>query len=235
MLRAYLLRGATAGAAGGLAYGAFTGTVGVAAVGALERAAGHGHHATVDPTTLFVNGLAGLGVGLAVGLVVFGLGYYLFEPALPGSARARSGALALVGFLTVAGVPWLALPPLPPGASAAAPTETRVAWYLTFLVFGAVAAGLAVLAYRRVRRRSSRTVGVAAAGATFVPVVALAWVAPAPGASTTASPVLVALYRAVVVFGQATLWGVTALAHARLATRPDRGTHTDSEPRPATG
>ncbi|PSP46783.1 hypothetical protein BRC60_09420 [Halobacteriales archaeon QH_1_68_42] len=52
------------------------------------------------------SGVAGLGVGLALGMVVFGLGYYLSEPVLPGSGRTHSGVLALgavsIGFGIVA-------------------------------------------------------------------------------------------------------------------------------------
>lgn len=95
MLVDYLVRGAKAGVVAGLAFGLFVAVVANPLVGVAEtfehdgHTAGNGDHhdaagATSAVTTGAVSVAGGVLWGLLLGVVAFGAGFYLLEPALPG-------------------------------------------------------------------------------------------------------------------------------------------------------
>lgn len=228
---AHLRRGAISGLVAGLAYGLFSGFVGnrlVAAAEAYEHHAGDG--AVPELVTTAGSAVGGALWGLLLGILAFGVAYYVLEPAIPGPEEARSYLLGAAGFVTVSGAPWLVLPPQPPGVEQALPTSTRIAVYVGMVIAGALACGLAGYAYERLRsaerRRSAerlwsaeRTRGAVAIVAA--PAVLAVAVALAP-ANPTSGPVpadLAAAFRATVIVGQVGLWGLMAAIHAHLVAR----------------
>lgn len=247
MLVAHLTRGVKAGVVAGLVFGLFVAAVAnplvayaagtdAAVEGGHDHAAGgHGgeDHGTVPAA---VTGLASVAAGalwaVLLGGLVFGAGYFLLEPALPGTGATRSYVLGGAGFLTVSGAPWLVLPPAPPGAEQSLPVGTRLALYAGMVLAGALACLLAGLVYDRLRGRGRR-VAVAATGAA--PALALlavpAALAPTNAVEASLAPGLRAGLTGLAVFGQLLLWLALATAHARLA--PD--TAAAAATGPATG
>jgi len=221
MLAGYASRGLKAGVVAGAAFGLFVALVGAPLVELSEAVvAGHDHvhgeHAPLLGTATSV--VAGVLWGLLAG-GCFGVVYYFAEPALPGGTDAGSYLLGVAGFVTVAGAPWLVLPPRPAGLEAPFATDVRLFWFAAMMVAGATACVLALVAYRRVRSRGRRIALVAAAVPFALPVV-LAAVAPnATVAAGAADPALVAAYRGVVALGQVALWGTLATTHAHLRRR----------------
>jgi hypothetical protein len=235
----YVTRGVKAGVVAGLVFGVFLALVANPMIGFAEElghgagdaAAAHGHGATEGHgheaaavshgLTEAVSALSGVLWGVLLGAVVFGAGFYLLEPILPGSGGTGSYALALVGFVAVSGAPWLALPPRPPGAEGSLPPETRIALYAGMMVAGAVAGLLALFAYDRLHDARGRAVALAAATATLaVPVV----LAPTAGTGGELPSELAAGVTGLIVFGQALLWLLLAAVHARLHAGHQRTT-----------
>ncbi len=186
-----------------------------------HETAGEGHdHAesAVSTTVAEAVSLAGaVALGLLAGAVLGGV-HFLLEPALPGGPDGRSYLVAVGGFVSASGAPWLALPPVPPGATESLPVGTRIALYAGLMVAGALACGCSLLAYRRVSDRAGTRTGAVAAAVPLAALVAGASLAPT-NAVSGAPPALVAAYRGVVLVGQLTLWGVAATVHARLLDR----------------
>jgi hypothetical protein len=218
MVRSHLENGALAGLAGGLVYGLFVATVGNAFTRGLETfEAGHGGEPAVSAlTTATVSVGGGVLWGLLFGLVVFGVGFYLVEPALPGSALAKRLGLAGAGFLTVSAAPWLVLPPQPPGVEQSLATGTRLLWYAGMMLAGGLVSVLAALVYRRLSERT-RLVRLAASAAPLLLLAIPVALAPANPVHGEVPAALVAAYRWTVVFGQALLWAVLAGVHAWLS------------------
>jgi len=215
----YLERGAVAGAVGGLGYGLFQATVGnsfTAGLETFESGHSHGGGPVVDSlTTAAISVGGGVLWGLLFGIAVFGVGFYLLEPTLPGEGVTPRVVLAAAGFLTVSGAPWLVLPPQPPGVEQALATETRLAWYAGMMVLGAFVAACCVRVYRRAEGHH-RMVRVAA---TTLPLAVLAVpvaLAPANPVTGNVPAALVAAYRWTVVFGQVGLWATLAAVHSLL-------------------
>lgn len=217
-----LKRGIAAGIVAGLAYGLFMALVGNPLVGYMEHLAGHGGgghshdggHAVSEATTAVV----GVGSGVLWGILLgaaFGVAYYLIEPSLPGTGSARPYVLAGAGFLTVSGVPWLALPPVAPGTEQALATDLRLVIYGATMVLGAAICALSIAAYRRVRTEHDWLAAVGAAAVPFVlcalPIVLVP--AAAPGTE------LAAAFRWLVVFGQVALWAILAGVYSWLDRR----------------
>lgn len=223
----YLRRGAIAGLVGGLAYGLFSGVVGNRLIAAAEAYEHHGGAAAVpEPVTLVGSAIGGAIWGLLLGIAVFGVGYYVLEPAIPGRGATKNFLLGAAGFLTVSGAPWLVVPPQPPGVEQALPTRMRIALYVGMMVAAALACGLAGYVYGRLRAegRARAVIGAAAALALLpVPV----WLAPANPTSGPVPADLAAAFRASVVAGQIGLWAVMAGVHSRLGPQ-DRSAAPDS-------
>ncbi|EMA53217.1 MULTISPECIES: CbtA family protein [Halococcus] len=181
--------------------------------------AGGGHHASAAVsalTTKLVSIAGGIGWGLLFGIAGFGLAYYFLEPAIPGTGATKQYLLAAAGFVTVSGAPWLVLPPQPPGAEQALPTDTRLLWYAVLLVAGAGACLLAGVAYNRLRRIRGTGVAVAGAAASFAVLAVPVLLAPANPVSVPAPADLVTTFRGLVAASQAMLWFVLASVHAWL-------------------
>jgi predicted cobalt transporter CbtA len=230
----HLEQGALAGVAGGLVYGLFLATVGNSFIAGLESFES-GHHESAAVVSELTTAAASVGGGVLWGLLfgvgVFGVAYYLFEPALPGGTVGKRVALAAAGFLVVSGAPWLVLPPQPPGVEQALSTETRLLWYGGMMAVGALVVGLCGVAYQRAADRHRAVT----AGATVAPLALLA----IPVALAPANPVhgpvpdlLAAAYRWTIVFGQALLWATIASVHAWLGT-PDLATEASEFPAPS--
>lgn len=249
MLTDYLARGAKAGAAGGLAFGAFVATVADPLVGYAEAHAhgdGHeaGHHATgasegllAAASTDAISVGGGVLWGVLLGVLAFGAAYYLLEPALPGEGATRSYALGAAGFLTVSGAPWLVLPPSPPGVESTLSATTGLALYGVLVVAGGLASAGSVLAYRRARDARGRLAGALAGSLPLAALVAVGVAAPSTTAGGALPDALAAGLTAVVAFGQVLLWTVLAAAHAHLQARADDASEsleTTDAPAPTT-
>lgn len=217
----YLRRGALSGLVAGLAYGLFAAFVGNRLVAAAEAYEHHAGDAAVpELVTTAGSAVGGALWGLVLGIAAFGIAYYLFEPALPGRGATSSYLLGAAGFVVVSGAPWLVLPPQPPGVEQALPTSTRIAVYVGMMVAGAIACGIAISGYNRLRSAGRRR-GVAVAGASGAFALLAVPVVLAP-ANPTSGPVpahLAAAFRATVLAGQIGLWTLMAGVHARLSAR----------------
>lgn len=222
MLRPHLRRGTIAGAVAGVFYGAFALLVGENMV-ALAEGLETGTHGT-DGGTLAAGATVTGSVlwGVLLGVVVFGIAYYFLEPAIPGPQEVRSYVLGAAAFVTVSGAPWIILPPQPPGVEAALPTRTRMLWYGGMVLLGAVACGLSGVAFTRLRTRG-RVIALAAAACPLIVFAVPLALAPPNPTTTSAPPELVAAFRWMVAFGQASLWIVMASAHAALTSRATGG------------
>jgi len=233
MIADYLRRGVAAGGVAGIAYGLYMALVGNPLSTYVEHA-GHGHtHAggglVSETTTAVVSAGSGLLWAVLLG-GVFAVALYLLEPALPGSAEVRSYVLAGAGFLTVSGVPWLALPPAAPGAVHQYPIGVRMQAYVGLVVLGAITAAASVLAYKRGARRHAG-LGVVA-GAVPILVVAAALTAAAPTVTTYPDhpATLVAAYQGLAVLTQAGLWLLVAGAFNALRRRGSGRGREESTP-----
>lgn len=235
MLWDSLRRGLAAGLVAGLAYGLFVALVGNPLVEYLAghaTHAGHDHAGHADAVAELTTAAVSVGSAVLWGLFLgaaFGVAYYLFEPALPGG-EGRPYLLALAGFLTVSGVPWLALPPVPPGVGQALSMDTRILIYLGSMGLGALVCALAVAGYNRTRSKG-RSVGIAAAAAPFALLAVPVLVVPANALGGLPAELATA-YRWLVVLGQLALWLVLAAAYVRLGdwiaeSRPVEGVEAD--------
>jgi len=225
MFRSYLEDGLTAGAVGGLAFGLFLALVANPLIGTVESAAGDAgsHHAepvVSGAVTALVSVGGGVLWGLLLGGVGFGVLYYFLEPAIPGTGRTSGYVLAAAGFLTVSGAPWLAAPPRLPGVEASLPTATGLAIYGWMALAGALVCLFAGYTYRKLAGGLSRPLAGTVALLWLSVLVVPAALAPSAAGTGSVPASTAALYRGVVVCGQAGLWLVIATAHARLRSRP---------------
>lgn len=225
---ATLKRGVAAGTVAGVLYGLFTAVVAHPLTASLSDLGHHGHshaeeggHVVSETTTALVSVGGGVLWGVFLG-ACFGLCYYLFEPALPGSNVVRPYVLAAAGFLTVSIGPWLALPPVAPGMEHQLAVSTRLWLYAGMMLVGAALTVICVTAYHRFGEQDWRRGLVAG----VVPIVAVAVVVPlltpASAAAGGLSPELVFAYRGIVVFGQAGLWVGLAATFSYLDTESRR-------------
>jgi hypothetical protein len=102
-------------------------------------------------------------VGDLLGGAVFGVAFYLLEPVVPGSGATKSYVLGAADFVTVSGVPWLVLPPAPPGVGGSLPTATRLALYGASMAAGGLTRLLSGGIYDRIRASSGRVIAIVAA------------------------------------------------------------------------
>ncbi len=214
-------RGVAAGLVAGLAYGLFLALVGNPLVEHMEHAAhDHGHehgHAVSELTTAVVSVGSGVLWGVLLG-AAFGVAYYLFEPSLPGAGSTKAFVLAGAGFLTVSGLPWLALPPVAPGTEQALATDVRLAIYGGLMILGATIAALSIALYGRARAERGRFGAAALALVPFALCVIPVVLVPT---NVVAAPDLAGAFGWLVVLGQVALWTILAGVYARLDRRGD--------------
>jgi predicted cobalt transporter CbtA len=185
--------------------------------------AGHDHGVVSATVTNVVSVASSVLWGVLLGVVVFGAGFYLLEPILPGDPRSAvpDAVAAGAGFLSASVAPWLVLPPQPPGARQFLAVSTRVRLYAGMVALGVVCCLLALYAFDRLSRRGKRSTTVAATAALVpfgllaVPVV----LAPANPVENPLPAELSAGLVGLTVFGQALLWAVLAGTHAWLRRR----------------
>jgi hypothetical protein len=193
-------------------------------------AGGEHHEAAVSSTiTNVVSVGSGTLWGIFLGIVVFGIGYYFLEPAIPGTGATKRYVLAAAGFVTVSGAPWLALPPQPPGVEPALPARTRVVIYGLMLVAGALASGAAWSLYARLDGRVGGLARVTVSLSPYAALPVLALAAPVtPGASPLPAD-LTAAVTGLIVVGQTGLWFVLAAVHVHLGTRTESEAAIDGD------
>lgn len=251
MLADHLMRGVKAGLVAGLVFGLFAAAVATPLVafadgtnhaaaggdhghevesGHHEAEGGHadgaGHHGAAVPTAVdgAVSVLAGGLWAVLLGGGVFGVGYYLLEPAIPGTGASKSYVLGAAGFVTVSGAPWLVLPPVAPGVEQSLPVETRLPLYGGMMVAGALACLLAGGAYNRLRASRGRAVAAGGAALPFGLLAVPAALAPTNAVDGALAPELRVGLTGLFVFGQLLLWGCLAATHARFRpTGPSAG------------
>lgn len=222
MFTRYVLRGMTAGAVAGVAFGLFVALVGNPLIAYAEtfESGSHGGSPVVSgAVTTAVGALGGVLFGMLLGAVVFGVVFYFFEPAIPGRGATKSYLLAAAGFLTVSGAPWVVLPPQPPGVEQTLPAGARITWYLVMMVTAAVACGLSGYAANRLQPTYGRE--MASVGALVPLGLVLITAALAP-ANPVAGPIpdgFASVFRTITGVGQVGLWLVMASAHVWLLQR----------------
>ena len=255
MLTTHLKRGVKAGVVAGVLFGllmalvanplvAFADEVahdeGLGAGEGHEQTAGEHHEETGGEhhesvvSTAVMNGVSivsGVLWGVLLGGTVFGIAFYFLEPAIPGAGGTKSYLMAVAGFITVSGAPWLVLPPQPPGAEQALPTETRTLLYGGMMVAGALVCCLGGVVYGRLRDTRGRPTAAAVA---YVGSTVATAVAPVNAVESSLPADLTAGLTGIIVFGQALLWLLLAGTHAYLrrpstdTAAPASGTeHTD--------
>ncbi|WP_302081825.1 CbtA family protein [Salinibaculum rarum] len=234
MLAATLTRGVKAGLVAGVVFALFVVLVANPLVvyadglghtgGAAHHGGGHhadGHHASIASMAIShgVSVASAALWGVLLGGVVFGVGFYFLEPAIPGSGATKSYILAAAGFVTVSGAPWLVLPPVSPGIEQSLATTTRLLWYGGMMVAGALTCLLSGYAYIRLSESRGRFVGVAGALAAFGLLAVPALLAPTSTTQGALPATLQSGIAGLVVFGQVLLWLALAATHAQLDTR----------------
>ena len=240
MLFAYLKRGLLAGGVAGIAYGLFIAAVANPLVGYLEHAQ-HGHAHSHGPAAESVvaestTALVSIGGGLLWAVFLggcFGIGLYLFEPALPGRSTGRRLSLAGSGFLTVSAVPWLVLPPSAPGAEQLLAVTTQFFLYGGLVVLGAAVAASGVAAYNRLVGRHRWLAVAGGIGPILAAAVLLPAVTPTIVRHPELSTELLTAYQAMVVLSQGSIWLCIATTFGWLQRRT-RHESTATDPQPAT-
>lgn len=220
-------RGIAAGIVAGLAYGLFLALVGNPLVEYLEHAGhGHGHEHGPGPAAVseLTAAVVSVGSGVLWGILLgaaFGVAYYLFEPSLPGAGTTKAYVLAGAGFLTVSGVPWLALPPVAPGAEQALATDVRLVVYGAMMAFGATICVLSVGLYRYVRHEHDAFTGHAAGIAAMPFALCAIPILLVPVTVSGGSGGLATAFQWLVVLGQVALWTIIAAVYGGLDRRAD--------------
>ena len=249
MLADYLTRGVKAGLVVGLVFGLFMTVVanpviafadeqnhaasegghGHGGDGAHHEAGGHGgdgaHHGGAVSTAVnkTVSVVASGLWAVLFGGVVFGIGYYFLEPAIPGTGKTKSYVLGAAGFVTVSGAPWLVLPPASPGAQQSLPTDTRILLYGGMMLAGALVCLLAGFTYNRVDQSNGRALAAVAALLPFGLLAVPAVLAPTNAVQGALAPGLRSGVIGLIVFGQILVWLLLAAVHAQLQPTDEPG------------
>lgn len=238
MIADYVTRGVKAGLVAGLVFGFFMAIVAnplvgyademnhAAATGQGDDAAGaHGgdlaNHDESVVSTAVTKTVSVISAGLwavLLGGVVFGIGFYFLEPAIPGTGAIESYLLGLAGFVTVSGAPWLVLPPVAPGAQQSIPVETRLPLYGGMMVAGALACVLSGYVYNRLVESNGRALATIGGLLPFGLLAVPAFLAPTNTVEIALSPELAAGLTGLFVFGQVLVWLLLASAHAQFAS-----------------
>lgn len=236
MIAEYLTRGVKAGLVAGVVFGLFMALVAnplvVYADEVNHDAAGaeHGHsHEEADASMAVNKTVSVISSGLwavLLGGVFFGIAFYFLEPAIPGTGATKSYVMALAGFITVSGAPWLVLPPVSPGVQQSMPVETRLLLYGGMMVLGALACLLAGSVYNRVSDSVGSVPAVIVAAPTFAILAIPVVLAPTNVVEGVLSPALRTGLIGLFVFGQILLWLTLAAAHAQF--RSSDGTQSET-------
>jgi hypothetical protein len=240
-MKPYLLRGALAGIAGGLASMLVLLLLGEASVReaiALEEAAaapGDAHEEVFSRSTQVVGGALGVVLlGVAVGLV-FGIVYAANRHRLGAGAEwQRARRLAVAAFVAVNLVPFLKYPANPPAVGTPDTVDERTLAYVSLLVVSVLAVVLGALVHDRLRRRDTSEPAAQAAGVgTWLAVVAVGYlVLPANPDEITVPASLLWQFRVHSLAGWAALWTVLAVAFGLLGARAAAGSRAAA---PASG
>ena len=241
MITRYLTRGVKAGVIAGIVFGIFMTVVANPFIIYADEIAhdngeaGHSHedeahaHSNSSLESAIPNKIvsilsAGLW-GILLGGVVFGLIFYIIEPAIPGTGTTKSYLLGIGGFITVSGAPWLVLPPVSPGAQQSLPSDTRILIYAGMMIIGAGVCLLSTRVYKRlkqsIKKPAAAVIGVLTLGLIAIPSM----IAPKNTIQNSLPEDLQAGMIGIVIFSQLMLWTVLSVAHARL-----RPTNTTTEP-----
>jgi predicted cobalt transporter CbtA len=231
MFKRSLLRGVTAGAIAGLAYGCYVAVIATPLIGYAETfETGSESSAVPELVTALASIAGGALYGILLGTVAFGVAFYVLEPALPGTAWTRRYLLAAAGFLVVSGVPWLVLPPVPPGVEQSLPTDVRLGWYVTSMAVGVVACGLAITVYNGFAAEYRGRIAPVGAAVGLVPVIALLFVAPGNEVSGSVPDVVATVFTVSTAAGQIGLWTLLATVDGWLVRRSATRDGSDGAP-----
>jgi predicted cobalt transporter CbtA len=221
MFKRAVRRGVTAGAVAGLGYGLYVAVVATPLIRYAETFETDGPGTAAVPelvaSVLSIGG--GVLYGILLGAFAFGVAFYLVEPAIPGGPRLQRSLVAAAGFLVVSGVPWLVLPPVPPGVEHSLPTDVRLSWYGASMVVAAFACGCAIWVYNRLARDHGSLVAPTAAPVGLAPIALLVAAAPTSRVAGPVPPRVAAVFTVVTVVGQIGLWVLLAAAHWWLTRR----------------
>lgn len=150
MVTRYLRRGVATGAIAGAILAAYLSVM--VWLPAQHSAQAGTHHQPAD-TALPMSSILDVGSTMLWGAllgVAFAFVFFVFQPALPGSARTKPYALAMAGFVTMSAGPWLLIPPTPETVVQPLSSSARISLYLGGMAGGAVATGGSFSLYRRV-------------------------------------------------------------------------------------
>jgi predicted cobalt transporter CbtA len=231
MIINYIVRGVKAGLIAGIIFGLFMAIVANPLIAyadeinhnSIEEEHSHedgSHDHTESTNSVMTNKIvsilsAGLW-GILLGGGVFGLTYYIIEPVVPGTGTLKSYLLAVGGFITISGAPWLVLPPTSPGVQQSIPSDTRTLIYAGMMIIGAGICLLSGIVYRRsessMGQRVATIIGVLPFGLLLIPPILL----PENTTQSTLPEDLQAGMIGIVVFSQLILWIILATSHAWL-------------------
>lgn len=228
-MKAFLKRGALAGAAGGLASALVLLLLGERTVSraiALEHqrsaAAGETVHEMFSRHVQLAGGALGTAIaGVAFG-VLFAVVYVAVRHRLAGRTEwQRATTLAPIAFLTLYVVPWLKYPPNPPAVGDPDTIDERTALYLVVLVWSIVATWGAWRLHRWLRTQGRPDhVRATATVATWAVVVAIGLVIlPGTPDAVTAPATLVWRFRLASLGGAAAFWAVLGATYGWLGVR----------------
>jgi predicted cobalt transporter CbtA len=227
-MKPYLLRGALAGVAGGLASVLallLLGEPSIRRAIELEEAnavPGEVHEELFSRSTQVVGGALGLVLyGVFVGLV-FGVVYAAARHRLGAGAEwQRARRLSVVAFVAVHLVPFLRYPANPPAVGNPDTINERTIAYTSLLVLSVLAVVLAGAVRDHLRRRgTTEPVAQLVAVATWLVVVGVAYLAlPSNPDEITIPADLLWSFRVASLAGQAAFWAVTGAVFGLLGTR----------------
>jgi len=235
VVRIYIVRGLLAGVIAAAAAFGFARIVGEPQVDraiALEAAAAHQRGDAAEPVVVSreVQTTFGLATGLvAAGAALGGLFSLAFAVVYRrfADAGARATALAVAGaaFIAVFVVPFLKYPANPPAVGNPATIGHRTALYFTLLAFSLVSLVISVACQRRLLARFSAWNASLTAAATYLALIAAAYVI-LPGVDEVAGSFpanLLWRFRVASAGIQSVLWVTIGLAFGTLTERSERG------------
>jgi predicted cobalt transporter CbtA len=240
MVGSLLIRGMLVGLFAGLLAFGFARTFGEPPLDraiAFEEHAGHSHHhgaagdaAAAEPEAELVSRATQAGLGLFVGILVYGAAIgglfslvFAFVHGRVGrlGARATAAIIALCGFVALVLVPALKYPPNPPAIGDPATIGPRTQLFFIMLAASLAAAIVAVALARRLAARfGGWNAGLAAAAAFIVLTTVAAWALPPVDEVPASFPAVVLWQFRLASLGiHLILWAVIGLAFGALVER----------------